>query len=132
MSKEVLLSLVRTILTAIGAFFVGKTIFGTEVNSEVWQGWLGGALALVSTVWGIVSKDATVESVQSGLRSFIVVAGGILIALGKLKSETLEAILGVIAAIIPFLYSTLSKQKTAQLANGTLNATLDGQVKKAA
>jgi len=48
MSREVILSLIRTILTAVGAFFAGKTIFGTEVNTEVWQGWLGGAIAIRS------------------------------------------------------------------------------------
>lgn len=127
MSKDVIFSFIRTALTAIGAFLVGKTVLGTTVTGDVWQGWVGGAIALASTVWGVLDKSATIDAIQSGIRSFVVALGGILIAMGKLKSETLASILGVITPIIAFIYSILSKQKTSQIASGELTALPNGK-----
>lgn len=133
MSKDVVLSFARTFLTALGAFFLGKTIFGSSVTADVWQGWLGGGIALASTIWGIADKSATLDAIQSGLRSFVITLGGILIALGKLKADTLIAILGVITPVVAFVYSTLSKVKTSQIATGKIMATSIGKTfKKAA
>lgn len=127
MKKDVLFSFLRTFLTAVGAFFVGKIVFATTVTTDVWEGWAGGGLALVSTIWGIRDKSATLDSIQSGLRSFVIALGGILIAMGKLSANTLVSILGVITPIVAFLYSTLSKQKTAQIATGKISATTIGR-----
>lgn len=127
MSKDVIFSFIRTALTAIGAFLIGKTIFDTSVTSDVWQGWVGGAIALASTIWGIADKSSTLDGIQSGLRSFVVALGGILIAMGKLKADTLTSILGVLTPIIAFIYSILSKQKTSKIAAGELAALPNGK-----
>lgn len=120
MNKETILSLVRTILTAISAFVVGKHLFGTTVDDATWQGWVGVVVGLGSSIWGIVDKSATIEGIQSALRSAIIVVGGLFVAKGSLTADQLTSILGAAMAIIPFLYSTLSKQKSASIANGNL------------
>lgn len=126
MNKQVLLSLLRTVLTAFGAFLIGKNIFGNPVDDVLWQSIVGGILAAISIVWGFVDKSNTLDALQSGLRSIIVVFGGLLVASGKITDKVLESISGIVAAVIPFLYSILSKQKTDQIAEGKLKAVTDG------
>lgn len=123
MTKDVILSLIRTLLTAFGAFLFGKNVFGTTLDSTTWEIWVGALLTLGSTIWGIVDKTSTIEAVQSGLRSVFTVGGGILVAMGKLTGQTLDSVVGLIAPIVTFLYSALSKQKNAQIASGVLKAT---------
>lgn len=125
MNKDVISTLIRTVLGAIGAFFFGKVIAGTQVTAEVWQGWIGGLIALVMTIWGIKDKTAGIEQIQSGLRSFFTVGGGILLSLGKINSQTFEAILGILGPIIAFIYSLTSKVKNAQIAAGKLLPSTD-------
>lgn len=120
MSKAVILSLIRTVLTAFGAFLLGKNIFGAPLDDVLWQSIIGAIIALASIIWGFVDKTNTIDAVQSGLRSVIVVFGGLLVASGKISDKVLESVLGVASAIIPFLYSILSKTKTDMIAAGAL------------
>lgn len=127
MSQQVWLSLLRTVLTAFGAFLIGKNIFGAPVDDVLWQSIVGAILAVVSIIWGFKSKTNTLESLQSGLRSVIVVFGGLFVASGKISSGTLESIAGFVLAALPFVYSILSKNKTAMIASGTLLPSTDSK-----
>lgn len=118
MNQENFLSILRFILTSVGSYLVGREILNTQVDDATWQGWAGGIIALASTIWGIVSKTATVEMVQSGLRSVIVVGGGIALANGVINEKTLESIIGIVTIVVTMIYSQVAKKKSKNVATG--------------
>jgi predicted AlkP superfamily pyrophosphatase or phosphodiesterase len=138
MSSATLWSAIRTILTGLGAFFFGKHLLGQVIDTNVWEGWVGLVVGLGSTIWGFKDKSTTLDSLQSFLRSAVIFIGGIFVAKGTITSDQLNAILGVILVVTPWIYSTLSKAKVVSLADGkTTFATNkegkpNGLVKKAA
>jgi len=120
MNKEVVLSIVRSILTAVGAYMAGKYFLGTPIDDNLWLGVIGSVTTLVSVIWGIMDKTATIEAVQSGLRSVITFIGALLVGSGVLKEEVIASILYIVAVIIPIVYSQLSKLKSKEIAKGEL------------
>lgn len=120
MKKDQILSAVRSILLALGAFFAGKLFFGTPIDDDKWQGVVGSVVGIGSVIWGILDKTATIEMVQSALRSIVIIIGGFLITTGKLKEETLNSILGLVAVIAPMIYGWLSIKKSEKIATGIL------------
>ena len=118
MTKESVFSILRFALTAVGAYLVGKNFFGSPIDNEVWQGIMGAILTLIGVIWGIMDKSATVEAVQSGLRSVITFVGVGLVGAGVIKDELLQAILGIIAVVVPVIYSQTSKVKNKEIATG--------------
>lgn len=120
MTQDTILSIIRSILTLVGTYLVGHNLFGLAVDSTSWQIWVGAAVALGSIIWGIVSKSAGIEQIQSAVRSIIISIGGLFVAAGKLNGNTLDAILGLITAILPVIQSYTSKLKVQQMAAGTL------------
>ena len=79
--KENILSIIRHILVAVGAYLVGKNLLGNVIDAESWQGWVGAAITAISVVWGVLDKTATIEMVQSGLRSVVTFVGTMLVAI---------------------------------------------------
>lgn len=118
--KESLASVFRIALTAIGAYLVGKNLLGQPIDSVLWQEIVGVALALFSTIWGIADKSATIEQIQSAVRSVLIVVGGLLVASGKIKEELLTAIIGIVTILIPAIQSETAKRKVAQIDSGRL------------
>lgn len=121
MNKEQILSLVRTILSAAGAFFIGKYLLGNEVDESLLELIVGAIMTLASIVWSIVDKSATLEKLESGVRQVIIVAGGLLVSAGKLDAEKLETYVGLAVALTAFLWSTLGKKKTAAISSGKVD-----------
>lgn len=121
--KENILSIIRHILVAVGAYLVGKNFLGNAIDAESWQGWVGAAITAISVVWGVIDKTATIEMVQSGLRSVVTFVGTMLVASGKIKGELLTSLLAIISIGVPMLYSQLSIQKSKKVASGTLPVT---------
>lgn len=135
MSKETVMTLARTILSAVGAFLIGKHIFGTVADETVVGAIVGGIMTTASVVWGIVDKSSGIEQIQSGIRQVVTLVGGILISSGKLSAEKLETYLGLAIALATFIYSLLSRKKTADIAAGILKIVPKNgksEVKKAA
>jgi len=128
MQKETVFSILRTALTLVGSYIIGHNVFGHQVNSSTWQIIAGAIITATGTLWGIFDKTAGIEAIQSGVRSVIVSIGGLLTAAGVLTGETLDAILGLVAAVIPALQSHLSKVKVQQIASGSLQVTDAGKV----
>lgn len=114
-------SILRTFLTAIGSFLIGKSVFGHNIDNELWQTLSGILLSVVSTLWGIFDKTATIEMVQSTVRSIIVFAGGFLVAAGKMTNNNIEAILALIPVVLPYLQSHFARVKSNQLETGKIN-----------
>jgi hypothetical protein len=132
MTKETAFSIVRAALTLTGSYIIGHNLFGAKLDESLWQELAGAAITIISIVWGIVDKSATIESIQSAVRSVITVAGGLLVSAGKLTGDALNSIIGLVAVLVPLLQSWLSKKKVQQLADGTLAPSSNGKVVKPA
>ena len=129
MTKETILSVVRTLLTLLGAYIVGHNFFGGTVlvDNALLDNIIGAVIGLGSAIWGIFDKSSGVDQLQSGLRSFITVIGGVLTAGGKISGTTLNLILGLIAPLLTIIQSFTAKQKIISIATGTLSPTLSGK-----
>ena len=121
MNKETVFTLIRTLLTSVGVFLIGKNFLGSPIDQSVWQMLVGVIMAGVSVVWGIMDKTIGLEMLQSFIRSAIVGLGGLLVAKGSLSPEKLESILGIALAVLPLLYSILSKKKSGELNDGAID-----------
>lgn len=130
MKKENVFSLIRTILTALGSFLIGKNIFGNVVDQSILEIIVGAVLSIVSIAWSIADKTANIEMLQSGIRKVFVMIGGLLVASGKLDAAKLDTYLGLALSLIPFLYSLLSKKKSQEIAEGTISVQDLAGVKK--
>lgn len=119
MTKEVFFSIFRSILTAVGAYLIGKSFLGATIDDNLWLGIISSAVTLGSIIWGVVDKSATIEMVQSGLRSVVTFVGALLVGSGVLKGEVIESTLTIISVIVPVLYSQLSKLKSKNIAEGS-------------
>jgi hypothetical protein len=120
MNKETIYTIARTLLTSVGVFLIGKNFMGQQIDQVMWQMLVGIAMSAFSVVWGIWDKTLGIEMLQSFIRSAIIGLGGLLVAKGSLTPEKLESILGIALAVLPLVYSILSKKKSTELANGTI------------
>jgi hypothetical protein len=118
MNKETIFTIVRTLLTSVGVFLIGKNFLGQAIDQVLWQMLVGIAMSAFSVVWGMYDKTLGLEMLQSFIRSAIIGLGGLLVAKGSLSPEKLESILGIALAVLPLVYSILSKKKSTELAEG--------------
>src|ERR1700733_3147506 len=116
MALQNALSAIRALLILVGSYVVGKNVFGHAIDSSTWQIIAGSVVTVASTIWGIVTKTANVEGVESAVRSVITSIGGLLASAGVISGDNLNAILGLVTALAPFLQSVLSKSKNQQMA----------------
>lgn len=121
MDKERVSSIIRYLLSALGAYLIGHQLWGTTVTPEIWQEWLGAVVAIISVVWGFVDKTVTLEAFQGALRQVIAIAGGLAVAKGLITAETFTTITGFVLSFSAWIYSFLSRQKSVQLARGQLS-----------
>jgi hypothetical protein len=120
MNKETVFTLIRTLLTSVGVFLIGKNFIGSPIDQSVWQMLVGIIMAGVSVVWGILDKTIGLEMLQSFIRSVIVGLGGLLVAKGSMTPEKLESILGIVLAVLPLIYSILSRKKSDGINEGSI------------
>lgn len=123
MTTEQLNSLIRTIMSLVGAFLIGggAKFFGNVIDTAYWQEIVGAVLAIVSIVWSIRSKQLDIEKFQGFVRQVITFIGGILLAKGVLDENELAAILAFVGAMLPYLQAWLSKKKADQLNQGKIS-----------
>lgn len=120
MNKQSVLSILRSVLTAVGAYVAGKSFLGNTIDDNLWLGIGSSIVTLASIVWGILDKTATLEMFESGLRSVIMFVGALLVGAGIIKDEVLQSLLAISSVAIPAIYSQLSKTKSKNIAEGTL------------
>lgn len=120
MNKETVFTIARTLLTSVGVFLIGKNFMGSPIDQSMWQMLVGIAMSAFSVVWGVWDKSLGIEMLQSFIRSVIVGLGGLLVAKGTLTPEKLESILGIALAVLPLIYSILSKQKSGEIKEGSI------------
>jgi hypothetical protein len=121
MNKETIFTIARTLLTSVGVFLIGKNFLGQAIDQVLWQMLVGIAMSAFSVVWGMYDKTLGLEMLQSFIRSAIIGLGGLLVAKGSLSPEKLESILGIALAVLPLLYSILSKKKSGELNDGAID-----------
>jgi hypothetical protein len=121
MNKETIYTVLRTLLTSVGVFLIGKNFMGSAIDQSMWQMLVGIAMSAFSVAWGIWDKTLGIEMLQSFIRSLIVGLGGLLVAKGSISPEKLESILGIALAVLPLLYSILSKKKSGELNDGAID-----------
>jgi hypothetical protein len=97
---------------------MGFSFLGSTIDDNLWAGLGGAVITGIGVVWGILDKTATVEAIQSGLRSIIIVFGTLLVGSGVIKNELLDSLLAIVATIVPVLYSKLSRDKSKNIAAG--------------
>jgi hypothetical protein len=119
MTKDQIISIVRTLLTGIGAFFIGKSIFGVQVSDNILQLVAGSIAVIGSFVWSIVDKSLAVEGFQAAIKQVVTAIGGVLAALGK-NTQSFESITGALLPVLTLIYTFLSQKKSIAIANGSI------------
>lgn len=122
MTQEQVNSLIRTILSLLGAFLAGGglKLFGMVIDTAYWMEITGVVLAIVSIVWSVVSKTVNIEKLEGAIRQTVTFVCGIFLAKGLLTEQTVAAILAFIGAILPLLQSYLAKKKSEDIENGVI------------
>lgn len=120
MNKETIFTIARTLLTSVGVFLIGKNFLGSPIDQSMWQMLVGLIMSAGSVAWGIWDKTLGIEMLQSFIRSAIIGLGGLLVAKGSISPEKLESILGIALAVLPLVYSILSKKKSGEIATGAI------------
>ena len=129
MNIENINSLLRTVMTLLGAFLVGggMKFFGMELSEGYWAEIVGVVLAIVAVVWSIRSKIVEIEKLQGLIRQIVTFICGILLAKGILNDRTMEAVIAFAGAIIPFIQAGVARVKNQQINTGVINpVTLKG------
>lgn len=117
-NKENFLSIFRSLLTAVGSYFIGKSFMGNEIDDNTMVGWIGVVVTVASTIWGIIDKTATLDRVQSAFRSSFTIIGELLVGAGYINNEVLNQTLMIGATAIPMLMSQTSKVQNRKVAKG--------------
>lgn len=118
MSKESWLSILRVILTAVGAYVAGQSFLGATIDNNLWLGIAGSVVTAASIVWGILDKSLQTEMLQSGLRSIVLTFGTLLVGSGVIKDEVLQGALAIISIAIPAGMSEAAKRTNKNVATG--------------
>lgn len=124
MKIEQINSLLRTIMTLIGAFLTGGGLhyfFGHTIDAAYWEEITGIILTIVSIVWSISTKVVDIEKLQGSVRQVVTFICGILVAKGLLNDQTGAAVIAFIGSIIPYLQAGLARKKNDQLQQGLIS-----------
>jgi hypothetical protein len=120
MKSTTWLAVLRMILSAFGAYWLGKNLFGHNINEALWQEIVGGMMIAISVVMTILDKSSTYEVVEGIIRQAITSIGGVLAGLGIITVEALATWSGIILALLPLLLSLVGKKKSQAIAIGDL------------
>lgn len=120
MTRETFFSLLRTLLTSVGVFLIGKNLLGSTIDQSILEMIIGIVMSLGSVIWSIFDKTLAIEMLQSFLRQAVVGLGGLMVAKGVLSPEKLEAYVGLVTVLVPFIYGIFSRRKSAKIEAGTL------------
>lgn len=135
MSKDQLLSIVRSALVVIGMFIVGHTVAGHTVDSTIWEtigGATGAVMAVLGAVLGIKDKSTGPEQWASLLRSLILGIGGIGVSWGLYTDQKFQAISGLLLSLIPVILSQLNRTTVKQIETGEVKPEVKPEIKMGA
>lgn len=124
MKSEQINSLIRTVMTLVGAFLTGGGIhyfFGHVIDTAYWEEITGIALTVVSIAWSISTKTVDIEKLQGSVRQVITFICGILVAKNLLNAQTALAVIAFAGSIIPYIQAGLARKKNEQISVGKIN-----------
>lgn len=121
-TKDQILSMIRAMLVLLGSFILGKNIGNAQITETIVQEIIGAGLIVTTFVWSALTKCLTIEIFQSSILKVVMVVGTIAIASGKIADKTFQALLAVVTAILPILYSFLSKEKSKKIIDGDIQS----------
>jgi hypothetical protein len=120
-TQDQLFAALRAVLVLIGTYLFGHNIFGSVIDSNIWLEITGVIMVVASFAWSWFSKSLTIEIVQSTILKVIMVTGGLLVTSGKISGDTLTNIVAAVTALLPIIYSFLSKKKSAGIITGNVS-----------
>lgn len=123
MKQEQINSLIRTVMTLIGAFLTGGGLhyfFGHTIDTAYWEEITGIVLTIVAIIWSIKTKTVDIEKMQGMVRQVVTFICGILIAKGLLNDQTGAAVIAFVGSILPYIQAGLSRKKNDQIQQGII------------
>ena len=126
-TKDNVFILLRSVLMIASSYVLGKNIFGTTIDENVWQEVISSVIAVVTIVWGFLDKTLPLEGFQTAIRGIISFVGTLFVAKNVLSDNTLAAILALSIPISQTIYAFLSKSKSKKLESGQISV---AQLKK--
>lgn len=117
---EKILAFVRTLIIAIGAFFVGRSFFGHTVTVDNWQVWVGALMIIIGGIWSWVRKELPEDQKISLIRTILASVGAVVIASGKVDELVWTNIVGVVIILAQFFIGQMIKTKDNKVANGLI------------
>lgn len=119
--KETILSAIRALLVAAGAFLIGKHFFAQEITSDWVTLIAGGVIAAVGFIWSVITKQVGTDAIFAAVKSAIAFIGGIIISAGIIDEQSWIQISGVLVAILSVVSSLVLKKQNENIANGVTN-----------
>lgn len=129
MTKDVVLSLLRSVLTFAGFFLLGRSLMGHVLDAGTIETVAGVVLGAAGTILGIKDKSTGVEQWASLARSILIGLGGIGVSWGLVTANTLAAISAFVTAVLPVILSQLNKVTVAQIHEGQVKPEVKTEVK---
>lgn len=120
-TRTEIFAILRSVLSAVGAYLLGVNVFGIKVDASVWQEVVGGAMALAGIAFSVLDKSLTVEMIAAFIRQTITVGGGLLVAAGKIRGEVVVSLLAIIPMVAPYVQGILLRIKISGLQSGKIN-----------
>ena len=118
--KSTIYAIIRMVLSGLGAYLLGKNLFGHTIDESLWQMIVGSVMILISFVATVFDKTAGVEIWEGLIRQLVTSIGGLLTGLGVVKEETFATISTAILSLLPLILSLLGKKKSQAIAMGDL------------
>lgn len=120
-TRTEIFAILRSLLSAAGAYLLGVNVFGIKVDASVWQEVVGGIMALAGIAFSVLDKSLTVEMIAAFIRQTITVGGGLLVAAGKIRGEVIVSLLAIIPMVAPYVQGILLRIKISGLQSGKIN-----------
>lgn len=113
--KEKVFSFVRTLLVALGVFFIGTDLKGWQITEDVWQSAIGVLMSVGGLIWAIIDKTIVEDQFISFVKAIIIGIGGAMVALGVVTLETFNYISGFILVLAPYIWGLIERKKAAKV-----------------
>jgi|SRR5579863_320659 len=117
---NLVMTVIRSLLTLLGTFLIGKVLAGHTINADLWQLIVGAGMAIAGVITEFTSTTASSTQFQSALVSAGTAVGGVLLAFGWIDQQTVTAITGLITSILPLLHKQSTKLTVMHLLNNKI------------
>ena len=127
--KEQILTFLRHLLMAIGAFFLGKEILHHTVDENILTSVISSLAIVVSGIWSWIDKELDAEKKMAFVKSLLAMVGGFIVSVGWVDGNLVEQVSGLLTVIFNFILSAQQKSLNADISARVVDI---GKLKKAA